>query len=101
MFLIEIALAATAWRKGYGPRALRPFGYALGIAILMGIAVGAGEGSVEKLKPLFILLDIGVVAALLRMIHRAPKQQAGSPQWQPADVQPQGEDLKVLHAELK
>jgi hypothetical protein len=72
LLIAEIILVITAWRKGWRWRALLPVVIAFGVAVLMGVAVGAGGGSIDSASPLFTLVDIGLVITLIAMVRRAP-----------------------------
>jgi hypothetical protein len=74
MFLLtEIGLTVAAWRRGWRWWALLPLGGAVGLAVFLGIAVGASGGSVAQAKPVFLLLDLIGIGTLIGLVARAPR----------------------------
>ena len=77
---LEILLTASAWRKGWGPRALIPLAATIVGAFLV----------VEVFGPtlLVVLLDLACVAGLIAMQARGPSRAAPS-EALPTDPVPQ------------
>lgn len=71
--ILEIIFTAKAWRKGWRWRALLPMGIGLGASLFIGMATGAGGGSIEQALPIFVLLDLGVLGSLIAMATRSPR----------------------------
>ena len=65
LLIVEIALTIAAWRRGWGPRALLAPGIAALTAFLTGVAVGLSGGSAERVEPLWLLLDLALIVALV------------------------------------
>ena len=72
MLIIEIALTIAAWRKGWKAWALLPLGTVIGIAALIGVAVGASGGSIEQATPVLIGLDLIGMGVLIGLATREP-----------------------------
>lgn len=73
LFIVEIGLVVAAWRKGWRGLALMPLGITLGLAFLIGGAVGASGGSIEDAIPVLLLVDFACIGVLIGMVVRAPK----------------------------
>ena len=73
--VLEILLTAVAYRRGWKTKALLPLGMSLVVAFLMGIALGAGGGSLERAIPAFFLIDILCLTSLIVLCARSPRQQ--------------------------
>jgi hypothetical protein len=76
MGILEIVLLVKAWKKGWGARALLPLAFALGTAVFIRSAIGAGAGSGVNLNSLGFFLDLGTVIALALMARQAPSPGA-------------------------
>jgi uncharacterized membrane protein YfcA len=73
MLFIEIALAVAAWKRGWRWRALLPFAAAYAVAFVVGAAVGAGGGAFEPALPVFFLIEVALVIALVLLARREPR----------------------------
>jgi uncharacterized membrane protein YfcA len=76
LFLIEVCLTIAAWRKGWGAKALIPFGVGMVVAMLLGAAVGlsGGQRAVAQAFPMFLILDLALIAVLAWLATRAPQE---------------------------
>lgn len=99
LLLIEIALTVSAWRKGWGGKALRPFGYAFAIAFLIAVVTAASGGTVNQVAPILLLVDVGLIIALVRMVLHGPEPARAN--WRPAPVAEPEAEFKVLQADAK
>jgi hypothetical protein len=73
LLILEIWLTVKAWRNGWRGWALLPMGAVMGIAFLIGMAVGAAGGSVKEAYPVVLLIELTGVGALIRMAIRPPR----------------------------
>jgi hypothetical protein len=73
LLLLEIGLTVAAWHKGWRGRALLPLGVLVGVALLIGAAVGASGGSVHQARPVLFLLDLACIGVLIGMAVRTPE----------------------------
>ncbi|MEM4723418.1 MAG: hypothetical protein QXP01_00225 [Candidatus Hadarchaeum sp.] len=65
-------MTILAWRKGWRWRVLLPWGVAVVSAILLGAGVAASGGEAEDVRGLAVLLELGMLGALVFMACRAP-----------------------------
>lgn len=75
--IVELIVTILAWRKGWRWRVLLPWGVAVVSAILLGAGVAASGGEAEDVRGLAVLLELGMLGALVFMACRAPGQTAG------------------------
>ena len=73
LLILEIALTVAAWRKGWRFRALVPLASAWVISFLMGASVGLAGGTIDKLAPLLILLELTCTGVLIALASRSPR----------------------------
>jgi hypothetical protein len=71
--LAEILLTILAYRRGWKLKALLPVLSSLLAAFMMGLALGAGGGSMNKARPAFLLVDLICLAVLIVFCVRSPK----------------------------
>lgn len=71
--ILEFLLTVSAWRKGWGVRALLPLGLCVLFAVVIGGAVGLSGGDVEQAMALGLLGDVLCIAALIGLNVRAPQ----------------------------
>jgi hypothetical protein len=76
--LIEIVLTIVAYRKGWKLKALLPLASSLVAAFLMGIALGAGGGSVQRAMPAFFMVDVVCLGVLIGLCVRAPRNSSAA-----------------------
>jgi hypothetical protein len=69
-FIIEVILTVTAWRKGWGWKALIPMFLTFCAAFGGGFVLGLMGGSFMDYWPAFILLDVFCIIALACMIAK-------------------------------
>lgn len=72
LIIAEIILTVTAWRKGWRRWALLPMGIVLGIAFVIGVAIGTSGASAEDVFGVAFILDIPAIVALIIMTAKAP-----------------------------
>lgn len=70
----EILLTIAAWRKGWRGWSLLPMGIVLGVASVIGLAVGTAGGTQQDLIGPGLVLDAMAVVALITMTARSPKR---------------------------
>jgi hypothetical protein len=69
--VLTIILTVAAWRKGWGPRALLPFG----ITVVIGVAIGVVLGESSQVGFILgVLSDLVAMAILALMIRQAPQR---------------------------
>jgi hypothetical protein len=85
MFIIEIILTVTAWRKGWAGKALLPVGICLAFGFLVGLMAGATNTPVENLLPVALVGDLAAIVSLIVMSANAP---AGAEQAAPVRSEP-------------
>jgi hypothetical protein len=73
LFVVEILLTITAWRKGWRGFALIPMITALGLGGFIGLAVGTSGGNVDNVTPVFLLGDLACIGFLVALSMRGPK----------------------------
>lgn len=73
LLIAEIILTITAWRKGWRGWALLPMAVVLGLAFVIGLAVGAAGGSDQDVVGPCLILEVLGIVALIIMAARAPK----------------------------
>ena len=73
ILILEIIFTIIAWRKGWKGWALLPLGICMFVGILIGLSVGASEGSIEDVAPWCILLDLVALISLIVLMIRAPR----------------------------
>jgi|SRR5580704_14778452 hypothetical protein len=79
MLLLQIAFASAAWRRGWGAKSLLPFAAGYGIIFAAGFVGGlSGLRSAEPLKPLAVIIEVGILGALVVMSVRPRKAAAPS-----------------------
>ena len=81
--ILEIYLTVKAWGKGWGARALWPIGLGLAAGFLFGLAMGDSEVSAEGLLVMGLLVDGGVIGALVLMVANPPAPALAGGQVQP------------------
>jgi len=91
LLLLEIALTVSAWKAGWGARALIPAAVALAFGMLLGAATGATEGALAggQAVGLFLFLDFLLIGALAVMSRTAPsagRNRDGAPDGSPAQL---------------
>src|SRR5262245_43500004 len=77
--LIEIALTITAWRNGWGAKALFPLAGAFGMGLLLGMAVAATGGKPESVVAFGLIIDVVAIVVLAIMCKSAPAAQRVQP----------------------
>ena len=73
ILIIEILLTIRAWQKGWKGWALLPLGVGILMGFFVGIAAGAGGGTIEDILPLCVLIELGIIVSLIAMSVKAPK----------------------------
>lgn len=69
-FIIEIGLTISAWKRGWGWKALIPIVLTCCISFGGGFMVGLRGGSIMDYWPMFIGLDVLCIIALLVMVTK-------------------------------
>ena len=69
-FIIEVGLTIAAWRKGWGWKALIPLFLTLCVAFGSGFVIGLTGGTVMDYWPVFILMDVFCIIALICMVAK-------------------------------
>lgn len=72
LVILEIILTIWVWRKGWGAKALIPSVAVFGFAFIMGMFIGVANGNIDTVRPLFFLLDLGLIGVLSYMIAKPP-----------------------------
>jgi hypothetical protein len=70
LLALELLLTVAAWRRGWGARALIPLASCLAVSFLLGMAVAMTGGSPDRLLPLGLILDLGLLGVLASMAFR-------------------------------
>jgi hypothetical protein len=85
LLIVEIVLTISAWRKGWGAKALFPGAGGLFAAFLTGAVMGNAGASAGATFGVLLLLDLSLVAVLSWMVRNAPRR-ASVPPTSPAAV---------------
>ncbi len=73
LLIIEIVLTITAWRKGWGAKALLPGAGGLFVAFLTGAAMGNAGASAGAMLGVLLLLDLSLIGVLSWMVRNEPR----------------------------
>jgi hypothetical protein len=72
LLALEIWLTVKAFKSGWRWRVL----WAYGAVLVVAVVVAAGSGSTADFNPAYLLIDVGLIAALAGMVLNAPARRA-------------------------
>jgi hypothetical protein len=73
MLIIEIILTIFVWRKGWRWWSLLPAALGLLIGFIIGYGIGVAGGDITAATGTSLLIDVGVIIALIIMLVNGPK----------------------------
>lgn len=74
LLFLEIYLTIAAWRKGWKGWAILPIAIGMAVAFVIGMEVGASGGSNDSAFAVGLIVDFGIILALIMMVLKKPRQ---------------------------